>query len=49
MFRVVLANPLTDQNVLRDVLAEQREIAVSAPVAAQLAKLHTLLVPAATD
>ncbi len=46
MFRVVLANPLTDRQVLREVLTEQRGIAASAALAAQRAKLDALLAPA---
>jgi glutamate decarboxylase len=46
VFRVVLANPLTDRQVLREVLREQREIAASAALAAQHAQLDAVLAPA---
>ena len=31
VFRVVLANPLTQKNILNDILAEQQELAIQAP------------------
>ena len=46
VFRVVLANPLTDRQLLREVLREQREIAASAALAAQRAQLDAVLAPA---
>ena len=48
VFRVVLANPLTDRRVLRDMLAEQRAIAASPALATQHAELGAMLAPSAT-
>lgn len=43
VFRAVLANPLTTTEILRDMLAEQREIAARPAMQAQLADVRALL------
>jgi glutamate decarboxylase len=43
VFRAVLANPLTTTEILRDMLAEQREIANRPAMLAQLADVRALL------
>ncbi|MBP9036090.1 MAG: putative pyridoxal-dependent aspartate 1-decarboxylase, partial [Pseudomonadales bacterium] len=48
VFRVVLANPLTDRRVLHDMLAEQHAIAASPALAAQRAELGAVLAPSAS-
>lgn len=42
VFRVVLANPLTNLDILRKILEEQREIAQEATVQEEIAKLATV-------
>jgi glutamate decarboxylase len=45
VFRVVLANPLTNHQILKDVLAEQKQIASDTDCASLIAELHTLCEP----
>lgn len=45
VFRVVLANPLTNQQILADVLEEQKQIAASADCAELMAELRALCEP----
>ncbi|HEY5717597.1 MAG TPA: putative pyridoxal-dependent aspartate 1-decarboxylase, partial [Motiliproteus sp.] len=47
VFRVVLANPLTDEKTLADVLDEQAEIAASAALKGRMEELQQLLQQAA--
>lgn len=42
VFRAVLANPLTTNEILRDMLAEQKEIAATPPVQALLKQVRSL-------
>lgn len=42
VFRVVLANPLTTMEILKNILEEQREIAASAPVHKEMLRLQSL-------
>ena len=44
VFRVVLANPLTNHQILQDVLAEQKQIAADPDCAGLIAELHALCV-----
>lgn len=47
VFRVVLANPLTNHQILADVLEEQKQIAASADCAELMAELRALCEPPA--
>lgn len=47
VLRVVLANPLTTDEIFNDVLAEQQELAQHADIARLLAQVDRLLLPAA--
>lgn len=47
VFRVVLANPLTNHQILADVLEEQKQIALSADCADVMVELRALCEPAA--
>lgn len=47
VFRVVLANPLTNHQILKDVLEEQKQIAASADCAELMAELRALCEPPA--
>ena len=47
VFRVVLANPLTNHQILQDVLAEQKQIAHGPDCASLMAELQALCVPPA--
>lgn len=42
VFRVVLANPLTTRDILRDILAEQRELAKEEAIQDEIAILHQM-------
>ncbi|MFZ5605034.1 MAG: pyridoxal-dependent decarboxylase, partial [Pseudomonadota bacterium] len=47
VFRVVLANPLTNHQILQDVLTEQKQIASGPDCASLMAELQALCVPPA--